>query len=94
MVCITECRAREKFERTTDWIANSGFLQGWHRPHLGHVGAEMLQIGFVLAVFMSRLLYVVSTNDFRTGWSLIVSTTKAMARPFMAKSAHADRPAA
>jgi hypothetical protein len=88
MVFIADFKGREKIERGAHWLANSGFLPGWHRPHLGHFAAEMLQIGFLLAVFMTRLLYVVSNNDFRSGWALLASATRSITR-----SAFTRRPA-
>ncbi len=80
MACITEFRTREKCERAVHWMAGHGFLPSWHRPHLGHFGAEMLQVAILLAVFLTQLLYVLSNNDFRTGWVLLSAAAKALIR--------------
>jgi hypothetical protein len=84
MAFITEFRAREKLERGIHWVADHGLLPGCHRPHFGHVAAELVQTGIVLAVFLTQLVYVLSNNDFRTGWVLLSSATKSLILRFSA----------
>ncbi len=88
MTCITECRTREKFERAVHWMADHAVPPIWHRPHLGHFGAEMVQMSIVLAVFVTQLLYVLSNNDFRTGWVLVSTAAKALVRRSSTGAAH------
>jgi hypothetical protein len=73
-------KTRDKLERAAHFLADSRVIPGWHRLHLGHAGAELLQLGFILAVFAANLLYVLSINDFRTGYALVASAVRNLVR--------------
>ncbi len=75
MSCIANIHARERLQHLAHPLAEGVTYIATHAPHAPEA-IVIRRAGFSFAFFMSRLLFLVSMNDFSTGLNLIVSAVK------------------
>ncbi len=75
MSYIANIHARERLQHLAHPLAEGVTYIANHAPHAPEA-VVIRRAGFSFALFLSRLLFLVSMNDFSTGLNLVVSAVK------------------